>query len=59
MIRDGDAWMDMIKARNLGSHTYNIETAESIVADILGRFYLAFVAMQETFKELAQKGHLR
>ena len=59
LISDGAAWMDMIKARNLSSHTYNIETAESIVADILGRFYLAFVAMQETFNELTQKDHLR
>jgi len=28
LIDDGEAWMDMIKARNLSSHTYNQETAE-------------------------------
>lgn len=28
LLDDGDVWMDMIKARNLSSHTYNTETAE-------------------------------
>jgi nucleotidyltransferase substrate binding protein (TIGR01987 family) len=57
LISDGDAWMDMIKARNLSSHTYNTEIAEEIVDDILKRFYSAFAAMQTTFKELADKDH--
>ncbi len=54
LLEDGDAWMDMIKARNLSSHTYNTETAEKLVADILERFYPAFVAMEETFSGLNQ-----
>ena len=55
LITDGEAWMDMIKARNLTSHTYNIEVASSIVKDILERFYPAFSALAETFAELAKK----
>ncbi len=55
LIHDGEAWMDMIKARNLSSHTYNIETAEVIVDDIIERFYPAFSAMQITFSELLVK----
>lgn len=55
LINDGEVWMDMIKARNLSSHTYNIELAEEIVEDILKRFYAAFVAMQVTFNELVDK----
>ena len=54
LLEDGDAWMDMIKARNLSSHTYNTETAEKLVTDILERFYPAFVAMEETFSGLNQ-----
>jgi len=49
LIADGEAWMDMIKARNLSSHTYNPEIAASIEQDILTRFYPAFCAMKETF----------
>ncbi len=52
LIRDGEAWMDMIRARNLSSHTYNIEVAEEIATDILTRFYPAFVAMKQTFTKL-------
>ena len=57
LISGGEVWMDMIKARNLSSHTYNIETAEAIVDDILKRFYPAFSAMQLAFKELVEKDH--
>jgi len=55
LIADGEAWMDMIKARNLTSHTYNTDVAESIVHDILGRFYPAFAAMAQTFAELCER----
>ncbi|OEU72404.1 MAG: nucleotidyltransferase [Desulfuromonadales bacterium C00003107] len=54
LISDGDAWMDMIRARNLSSHTYNIEVAEEIAADILTRFYPAFAAMAQNFTELIE-----
>ena len=53
LIQDGDAWMDMIKARNLTSHTYNTDIASGIAADILSRFYPAFSAMANTFSDLA------
>ena len=52
LIQDGDAWMDMIKARNLTSHTYNTDIASGIAADILTRFYPAFSAMAKTFAAL-------
>jgi nucleotidyltransferase substrate binding protein (TIGR01987 family) len=55
LISEGEVWMDMIKARNLSSHTYNSEISEAIVDDILNRFYSAFVAMQRTFHELSEK----
>lgn len=52
LIQDGKAWMDMIKARNLTSHTYNIDIAASIASDILSRFYPAFSALATTFAAL-------
>jgi nucleotidyltransferase substrate binding protein (TIGR01987 family) len=55
LIIDGEAWMDMIKARNLTSHTYNTDIAASIVSDILQRFYPAFATMAETFAALVDR----
>jgi nucleotidyltransferase substrate binding protein (TIGR01987 family) len=49
LVPSGEDWMDMIKARNLSSHTYNIETAKDIVANITKRFYPAFLQMKTTF----------
>lgn len=56
LIVDGEAWMDMIKARNLTSHTYTTEVAASIVSDILQCFYPAFAALAETFSALNSQG---
>ena len=55
LIHDGEVWMNMIRARNLSLHTYNIETTEEIAEDILSRFYPAFIAMAKTFTALADK----
>lgn len=52
LITDGEAWMDMIKARNLSSHTYNVELADEITEDILVRFYPAFSELAQTFSSL-------
>lgn len=52
LIQDGEAWMDMIKARNLTSHTYNLDVAAGIATDILTRFYPAFTTMAATFAAL-------
>lgn len=42
LIEDGEAWMDMIKDRNLSSHTYQQELAARIAGNVLERFYPAF-----------------
>lgn len=55
LISEGQAWMDMIKARNLTSHTYNPDIAEGIANDILTRFYPAFAEMEQRFTHLGDQ----
>lgn len=50
LIEEGETWMDMIRARNLSSHTCNVTVADSIAQDILQRFYPAFVALAATLR---------
>ncbi len=52
LIDDGEVWMDMIKARNMTSHTYSTDVAQGIASDILQRFYPAFKALEVTFSAL-------
>lgn len=42
LIEEGEIWMDMIKDRNLSSHTYQLELAGRIAGNVLERFYPAF-----------------
>jgi len=53
LISDGESWMEMIRARNLSSHTYNQDTANEVVTNILSRFYPAFDQMTARFSALA------
>jgi nucleotidyltransferase substrate binding protein (TIGR01987 family) len=55
LITDGEAWMDMIKARNLTSHTYKVEVADEIAKNILGRFHPAMAELERRFAELEKK----
>ena len=39
LIENGEEWMNMIKSRNLTSHTYNEETAEEIFEEIKENYF--------------------
>lgn len=54
LISNGDVWMDMIKSRNLTSHTYNEEVTESIIENIIYDYYPAFCSLEEKLKKLVQ-----
>ena len=56
LISEGDIWMDMIRARNQSSHTYNLEQARAIVRDVIHRFAPAFGALRERFAALRADG---
>lgn len=52
LISKGETWMDMIKSRNITSHTYNEETAQEIFSLIVHDYYAEFIAFQEKMESL-------
>lgn len=52
LIADGEGWMNMIKSRNLTSHTYNEEVAEQITNDILEHYFDLFEAFEQKMEQL-------
>lgn len=53
LIRDGEGWMAMIKARNQSSHTYNLEQAQVIARDVIDRCTPLFAALRKRFLVLS------
>lgn len=39
LLEDGETWMDMIRSRNLTSHNYDGEVAESIVKKVSDEYF--------------------
>lgn len=58
LIEDGEVWMDMIKDRNLTSHTYQQVVAERIAENVRLRFYPAFCALQVKLRSMPEEGGL-
>ncbi|MBL7781039.1 MAG: nucleotidyltransferase substrate binding protein [Saprospiraceae bacterium] len=52
LITDGEAWMDMIKSRNLASHTYNQATAQELAVDITTRYFPLFKQFEVKMEEI-------
>lgn len=42
MVADGHGWMEMIKSRNMTSHTYNQEIADEISGKVIGCYISLF-----------------
>ncbi len=54
LITDGEAWMEMIRCRNLTSHVYNEDIARQVVNDICSRFHACFVELRDTLPSRAE-----
>jgi len=55
LLTDGDEWMEMLKSRNLTSHTYNLDTANSIVDKIQKSYLNLFKAFQKKMQDLSNR----
>ncbi|WKN43956.1 nucleotidyltransferase substrate binding protein [Tunicatimonas pelagia] len=51
LITDGEVWMEMIRSRNLTTHTYNEETADEIFTKIMNDYHPQFLAFREKMEE--------
>ena len=55
LIKNGEAWMDMIKSRNKTSHTYNEETADAIFLKIVHEYYVEFKGFKKQMETLLKE----
>lgn len=53
LVGDGEGWMEMIKSRNLCSHTYNEQVANEIVNRIIDSYQLLLTRFAEHMSKLA------
>ena len=58
VIENGDIWMDMIKSRNLTSHTYNESAIEEIIDLIVNKYYEEFKIFNKRMDKLKEKEEL-
>ncbi len=54
LIGNGETWMDMIKSRNLTTHTYDEITASKIASAILDTYYFEFDELRITMNKLKE-----
>lgn len=52
LISNGENWMNMIKSRNLTSHTYNKKIATDIVQKILNDYHPCFLDLKQKMNSL-------
>lgn len=50
LIKDGEGWMKMIESRIKSSHTYNEDTADEIVTDVLQKYFFLFSELHKTME---------
>ena len=55
LIENGEIWMEMIKCRNLTSHTYNENLAKEMLDNILNKFYQQFSVMVKSFTKIYEQ----
>ncbi len=53
LVSEGEGWMEMIKSRNLSSHTYNEQVANEIVNQIIGSYHVLMMQFAKRMSGLA------
>lgn len=54
IVDHGELWMDMIRSRNLSTHTYNEATAELIIIRVVDHYLTLFQKFAEKMEEFAR-----
>jgi len=52
LITEGELWMAMIQSRNISSHTYDEDTAESLFIAIINDYYPLFTTLKAVMESL-------
>lgn len=55
LIKDGETWMQMIKSRNMTSHTYDESTADDIIMLIKDSYFQEFQSLRATMNQLQEE----
>lgn len=55
LLENGEVWMDMIKSRNLTSHTYNASVSAQIVEAIIDTYFAEFETLRITLTRLKEE----
>jgi nucleotidyltransferase substrate binding protein (TIGR01987 family) len=55
LIKNGELWLDMIKSRNLTSHTYNEAVTQQIVDAIVHQYFAELCELNTKMNQLAEK----
>ncbi|RME51040.1 MAG: nucleotidyltransferase [Caldilineae bacterium] len=55
LIEAGEVWMDMIRSRNLTSHTYDEATAAQIASAIRNTYFAEFDALRSRLEKMKQE----
>jgi nucleotidyltransferase substrate binding protein (TIGR01987 family) len=54
LITEGSEWMDMIKSRNLSTHTYNQKVADEIIGKIRSSYAKRFEELHAKLLSLSK-----
>ena len=52
LITDGEGWMEMIKSRNMTSHTYNQDIADEISGKVISEYFQLFQEFHDRVQDL-------
>lgn len=55
LVQNGELWLDMIKSRNLTSHTYNEAVTRQIVDAIIDHYFTELCELNKKMNEIAEQ----